>query len=351
MSETLCPSCGHSPIPSGAEECPRCHEPFGFLPMHKRAQRKMKDRRRDHEEMEATVFGGNLTGEVSAHPWPIAAVFFAGAVAWFVRAAGLLGELESPLWTFGLVGLDLALGLVLILNLGPARLLAQVGMLLQLAATAFVAQAALLAPVNLAYLALAVVAFAAVLGEPGPVRRYIGMGLGIGVALLGVVLLAVSGGAGGGSRQLLVGRELGYQLELPAGWSRLAREELAPHLRMPPASLTGGGVGFGDTAQGRYGALWVDRSGGPALTAGCQNLLTAFGGDPASSPSTKHAPLALGARSIVYELRAESGARGTFGCGQLDDGRLVGIAVVAAPPHAASGESAFMAVGAGLALK
>ncbi|MFL5346452.1 MAG: zinc ribbon domain-containing protein [Hyalangium sp.] len=354
MPETLCPSCGHSPIPAGTEACPKCGEPFGFLPMYKRAQRKMVDKQRDHEDIEQTVFGGNLTGEVSAHPAPIAAVFFIGAAVWFLRVGGVVGARYEPIWAYGLVLMDLLLGLGLILNLGPAKLLAQVGMVLQLGVAGFLARAAPLAPVHLAYMAHAAVALAMVVGEPGPVRRYAGLGLGSGVAVLGVIFLAMGAGpgaVGGGVRQLLVGRELGYQLELPDGWSRLSPEQLSPHLSMPEATLTGGGVGFGDVAQRRYGALWVDREGGGSVKAGCQKLLQAFGGDPASPPSTRPAPMALGTKALMYELRTTMGARGSFGCGQLADGRLVGIAVVAAPPETASGESAFIAVGSGLALQ
>ncbi|MDY7228908.1 zinc ribbon domain-containing protein [Hyalangium rubrum] len=355
MPQTLCPSCGHSPIPRGAEACPSCHEPFEFLQMYKRGQRKRVDRQRDSEEMEQTVFGGNITGEVTAHPGPIVAVFFVGAVAWFLRAGGVLGNLNEPIWVYGLVALDLVLGLVLLLNLGPAKLLAQVGMVLQLMVAGFLARAAPLEPVHLAYMAHAVVALVSVVGEPGPVRRYAGLGLGVVAALLGAVFLVRPmgpvDGAGGDARQLLVGRDLGYQLELPAGWGRLPREQLAPHLTLPLATLTGSGVGFGDAAQGRYGALWVDRGASQPVTADCQALLKAFGGDPSIKPSTKHAPLAMGTKALVYELSTGSGARGTFSCGKLADGRLVGFAVVAAPPDATGGESAFVAVGAGLALQ
>ena len=105
MPETLCPNCGHSPIPYGAETCPKCHEPFDFLQMYKRGQRLRVDKQRDHDDGESTVFGGNLTGEVSAHPGPIAAVFFVGALAWFLRVGGVLGSLG--LITGGLLGYGL----------------------------------------------------------------------------------------------------------------------------------------------------------------------------------------------------------------------------------------------------
>lgn len=355
MPKTLCPSCGYSPIPHGAEACPSCHEPFDYLQMYKRGQRMRVDRLRDSEDMEQTVFGGNLTGEVTAHPGPIVGVFAVGAVAWFLRVGGVLGSLKDPTWAYGLVGLDLVLGLVLLVNLGPAKDLAQVGTVLQLAATGFLAREAPLAPVHLSYIVYALVALVSVLGEPGPVRRYVTLGLGATTALLGAIFLALPTGVvsepGSGSHQLLVGRDLGYQLELPAGWARLTREQLAPHLTLPAATLTGGGVGFGEQAQGRYGALWVDRGAHQPAAASCQELLEAFGGAPSSKPLAKPAPLALGTKALVYELSTGSGARGTFSCGKLGDGRLVGFAVVAAPPSAGGAEAAFVAVGSGLALQ
>jgi hypothetical protein len=355
MPETLCPSCGHSPIPHGAEACPACHEPFDFLQMYKRGQRMRVDKQRDHEDGEQTMFGGNLTGEVTAHPGPIAGVFFVGAVAWFLRAGGVLGSLGDPLWTYGLVLLNLALGLVLLINLGPAKLLAQVGMVLQLGAAGYLARESPGEAVHWAYLGHAVVGLVAVVGEPGSVRRYACLGLGVVLCILGAVFLVRPVGgldkAAGGPRQLLVGKDLGYQLELPSGWNRLSREELAPHLSLPVATLTGGGVGFGDVAQGRYGGLWIERGASQPVAASCQEMLKAFGGETASRPSTRPAPLALGTKALVYELRTAGGASGTFSCGQLKDGRLVGLGVVAAPPNTASAESAFVAVGSGLALQ
>ena len=355
MPETLCPSCGHSPIPQGAESCPKCHEPFDFLQMYKRGQRMRVDKQRDAEDGEQTVFGGNLTGAVSAHPGPIAAVFFLGAVGWFLRAEGLLGSLHDPPWTYGLVALNLALGLVLLLNLGPAKLLAQVGMVLQLGGAGLLARGALGEAVHWAYLGHAVVGLVAVVGEPSSVRRYVCLGLGVAMVLLGALFLVWPVGrtneVPAGSRQLLVSKELGYELELPGGWERLTREQLAPHLTLPPASLTGGGVAFGDLAQARYGGLWIERGVSPPAAVGCQQLLKAFGGEATGQPSAQPAPLALGTKAVVYELRTAGGASGTFSCGLLGDGRLVGLSLVAVAPQAASADPAFVAVGAGLSLR
>jgi hypothetical protein len=353
MAETLCPNCGYSPIPAGAEACPECNEPFGFLQMHKRAQRKFVDRQRDHEDAEATVFGGNLTGEITAHPGPAAAVLFAGALAWFLRV-GVFGNLQDPLWAYGLVLLDLVLGLLVLVSVGPAKVLSQVGMVLQLGVAAWLGRKALMAPVHLVFLAHAALALVMVTGEPGTVRRNVCLGLGLGAAVLTVPFLlwpvGLQQAGGGGERQLLVGRELGFQLELPTGWGRLGREQLEPHLALPVATLTGSGVAFGNAAQGRYGVLWVDRKADLSLTGGCQDLLKAMGGEP-GRPLTRPAPTALGGKALVYELRTRGGALGSLGCGQLEDGRLVGLAVVTASTGGEGGEAAFAAVGAGLALQ
>jgi len=185
----------------------------------------------------------------------------------------------------------------------------------------------------------------------------VGLGLGLGAALASVGLVAAPGAlsGNGGVRQVLVGSELGYRLELPVGWQRLTREQLAPHLTLPQATLTGSAVGFGDAARGRYGMLWVERAPGQALPAGCQGLLRALGAGT-SSVLPLPAPPALGSRTQVHALSAAGGARGVLGCGLLSDGRLVGLAVVASSAEGASTvdavrEEAFRAVGSGLVLQ
>ncbi|MBL0692706.1 hypothetical protein [Comamonas sp. JC664] len=351
MPQTLCPNCGHSPIARGATACPRCHEPFDHLQSHKKVGRMRLDRPMVEADDDATVFGGDLvTSAVSAHPGPAAGVLLASAAAWFVRAAGLVGTLEDPPWTYGLVALDAVLALVLVLNRGPAKGLAQVGVVAQLVATAWLAREAPLAPVHLAYLILGVVTLTMVVGEPGPTRRFLGLGLGLGaaVASAGLLALPMAGVSGAGGRQSLVGAELGYRLDLPVGWARMTREQLAPHLVLPASTLHGGGVGFGDAAQGRYGLLWVERAAGKG--AGCKGLLQALGGTLGESLSLP-APPALGSKATVHALTTPGGAQGAVGCGVLLDGRLVGLAVVAPQSVGAVDEGAFSRVGAGLALQ
>jgi hypothetical protein len=68
-------------------------------------------------------------------------------------------------------------------------------------------------------------------------------------------------------------------------------------------------------------------------------------------PLARPAPVSFGSKALVYELRTAGGAQGALGCGQLEDGRLVGLGVVAASTEGEAGEAAFAAVGAGLALQ
>src|SRR5437899_8034598 len=108
MPQTLCPKCGLSPVPDGAEECPRCGEIFSFLPKYKRPVRSYVGGKDPEDTLsaESTTFGGNLTGAVSARPGPAAAVMAMGAVIWFLRVGGVIADLGDPIWAYGIVGVD-----------------------------------------------------------------------------------------------------------------------------------------------------------------------------------------------------------------------------------------------------
>ncbi|MBJ6765337.1 zinc ribbon domain-containing protein [Myxococcaceae bacterium JPH2] len=354
MAKTLCPNCGHSPIPRGAEACPECGEPFGHLAAYKKVGRARLEDLRADEDSDQTVFGGDLvTSAVSAHPWPAATMLGLLACAWFLRAGGVLGALGDPAWTFGLVGLDVVLAAVLVVNRGPARLLTQLGLTAQLLATAWLAREEPLAHVHMAYVLLGLVPLGMIAGEPGPIRRHMGLGVGGGLTLVAIVLLRAQGEAAlrREAPRRIVGTELGYSLELPLGWNMLAWERLGGGLQIPQAALDAGGVAFGDQSMSRYGVLWVQRTPGNPLAPACQGLLKALGGQGEPRAASRSAPGALGGKSVVYALRTASGARGALGCGLLADGRLVGLAVVATSEEEGKGESAFAVVGEGLALQ
>ena len=118
--ETLCPKCAFSPIPAGAAKCPRCNEVFAFNPLYLRAQKE----RNKGLDFEATLRGA-LTGAVSAHPGPAAAVLALGAALWLVRGAGMFVDLKEPTWLFGLAAFELCGATVLMANIGPAKGFAQ----------------------------------------------------------------------------------------------------------------------------------------------------------------------------------------------------------------------------------
>lgn len=352
MTKTLCPACGHSPIPDGAEVCPRCGEPFTFLQMHKKGQRVFVDKQRDSIEVEATTFGGALTGEVTAHPGAAAAVFALGAVLWFLRAGGVVADYAEPLWTYGLVGLDLVLATVLMVNLGPAKLLAQVGSLLQLGLCVFLANGRFDNPRHLLFCAHAVVLLVLVVGEPSTLRRTAGLVAGLVVAL--GALGAMATGFGEASRTAamveIAGHEGDYRLLVPEGYRLLSRDEMTPHLRPPLDTPTAKSAGFGNKVRRVYGSVTLDSNSSSQLIGGCQEHLRSLGGVGDPVPAAGTAPAGLGSGALLYALRTASGASGRLGCGKLPDGRFVALAVVALESEPTAAQ-VFEQVGAALSFK
>ncbi len=232
MAKTLCPSCGYSPIPHGAEECPACHEPFAFVPAFKRARRM--DRMAvplGDEEGGATLMGGTVfTGAISVHPKQAVGVFVFGAFAWVMRASGAMGEQAAPSWTYALVGAALLSALLLYLRRGPSKLLAQFTALGMILGALFLAIPHLLQTTALMFAAHGVVSLVMVAGEPGTGRRWVGLGLGLLTAVLGMASLAIGPRperpAAPSRRQELVSQEFGFRLALPP--------------RLPPAVGRGG---------------------------------------------------------------------------------------------------------------
>ncbi len=348
--QTLCPACGHSPIPPGAEECPVCQEPFSFLPTYKKAKNRFLDPD-DVKESESTVFGGHIESAVTAHPWQGSVLLFAGAAIWFLRAAGLFTEAEPPFWLYALVLANLLVGLLLVVNLGPSRLLAQGAFVAQLGAALYLGREDLLSPVHGAYAAHAVVGLAAVVGEPSAGRRAVTLLLGLVAAGAAVGLLFLDGqgkAAVAGPRQELRSAGFGYRLTLPVGWSHANPGELSRDLRTPAG---GSSVGFANGALRTVGLLFVKRDAEAQAIAGCASLHHALGGTHEARPLPERPPQALAPDAVVYELRTFSGATGKLSCGKLADGRFAALAVVGVVPGTDVGARVFEEVGAGLSLK
>ena len=213
MDQTICPACGFSPIPEGAERCPECDEPFAVSP-----REAARGHWRPPDSEPITDVGGTLTSAVTAHPVQPALVIGAGAVAWLVRATGLLRvPAESPL-VYAVALLGGLTVVVLLLNLGPVKRVAQLAMLVQLGFVGVFAGPELLQLRHLLFAAHALVAFSMVAGEPGNRRRDLSMGLGLGVAMLAVVFWYRGAPMQTTVRQELISTELGYRLLLPPGY-------------------------------------------------------------------------------------------------------------------------------------
>ena len=353
MTQTLCPACGHSPIPDGAETCPKCGEPFAFLAMHKKGKKAFVDKQRDSVETEATTFGGGLTGEVSAHPGPAVAVLTVGAVIWFLRSGGVLADYSEPAWTYGFVGVDLVLATVLLVNLGPAKLLAQIGALLQLGAAAYLADGRFDNPRHLFFCLHAVFILVLVVGEPSGLRRNGGLVVGLLMALGAFGAMATGYGEAIKSPGMveIPGHDGDYRLLAPEGFRLLSREEMAPHLRPPLDTATAKSVGFGNKVRRVYGAVTLDSDASSQLIGGCQEHLRSLGGVGDPVPAGSPAPATLGKGALSYTLRTASGASGRLACGKLADGRFVALAVVAQDPDPRTATQVFEQVGAALSFK
>ena len=343
--ETLCPKCAFSPIPQGAEKCPRCNEVFAFNPLYKRAQRMMVDPQKGLD-FEATL-RGSLTGAVSAHPAPAAAVLALGAALWLVRAAGLFVDLREPSWLFALAAAELGAATVLMANIGPAKGFAQVVAVAHVIA-AFVLGAPQ-SPHTLASASIGVVVIAMTAGEPSQTRRTAGLFAGILCTAAAIASLVWVTEAPAAGPVVIDDLRIGYQLVVPAGWKRLAPEEMAPHLPLPSEDLDNKYVGFGSQSARTYGLLTLTNTEEFQLLPSCQEQLRRLGGISEPTPLGYAAPEAFGKESMMFDLRTSSGATGKFACGKAGK-RFITLGVVVVDPTPTIGAAAFDKVIAGLTI-
>jgi len=353
MAKTLCPSCGYSPIPDGAEECPACHEPFAFVPSFKRARRM--DRMAvplGDDEGGATMMGGTVfTGAISVHPKQAVGIFLIGAFAWLVRASGAMGEKAAPAWTYALVGAGLVSALLLYLRRGPSKLLAQFTALAMVLAALLLAVPEVLRPTPVMYALHGVVALVMVAGEPGPTRRWAGLGVGALAAVLGIVSLVVGqdgrpSAPSSSRRQELVSQEFGFRLALPPGFRLLEAREVEAFPAAPAGNRTDVTVGV----PGVLARLAVIKDRHP-LGDGCQEALRQLGSVGRPDPLRYPAPGTFGADSAVYPLSLSGAVQGKLACAVLADGRFLTLAVVSTRGDSASADRALAEVGAGLRLQ
>jgi len=370
VSLSQCPLCGFQPIPDGAVKCPRCQKSFTFALRQIRADLRQSkanigapgelrqskasigapaSKRHISVDQEAATLLGTSIDQVPSFfvPGPAAVLLLAGAAIWFLRVLGLGASAGEPAWVYAVVAVDLLLLPVVLLNLRHARLAAAAAFALQLLLSAALAGAAFFHPAPLFYELHAVAGLVATAGSPGPVRRRGAMLGGLLAAVLAGVLLGRSP-AGGELRKELVSLDMGYRLVLPQGYDRIGQEQLPPHLTIPRA-LAGSSVAFG--GGGALGVLTVERDRNVQLIGGCQSYLESLGAQSPPRPAEGPAPSALGEVALVYELHTTTGDVGRLGCGKLDDGRFVALAVVTADRAPAAAQAAFDMVGQGLTVK
>jgi hypothetical protein len=346
MPETICPNCGFSPIPRDAEECPVCHQTFAFVPRYKRGpQGRLDPKRAEVESEEATTFGGAITGAVTAHPYPTAGAFITGAVIWFLRGSGLLADLNEPGWVFGAAIADLIIPLMIIINIGPAKLAAQFVAGAQVLMALFLGRHDLSNPVHILYAAHGVALLVMVVGEPELFRRTLSLSMAGAVAAAAVAVLGLVGMRTAASE--LGGQQQGYRLSLPPGYIAMTRDEIRPAMRLPP----GKAIPFGDPSARVFGMISIGEDSATPLIGGCEALHEAIGGTDEVKPLARPAPPGMGSATLVYGLRTTSGGVGRLACAKRTDGKLVGFAVVllGADPSVSEGvsEQAFDALGAG----
>ncbi len=333
------------PIPEGADECPECGEPFAFLPAHKRHRKAPNPERRTISLTETTTLGG-ITGVTTAHPGAPAAVLAVGAVVWFLRAGGVLTDIDEPLGTYAVLAADLVAAMLLVLSLGPARLVAQLAALGQFFAAVYLAEGNYASPRHLPFITHAAFTFVALVGEPGPVRRALSVALGVAAGIAaGIGLFLGNGAASAGTVELTDGSGR-FRLRAPEGYRAMSRDEMVPHLHLPLPGGTARHFGFGNRARRVYGALTIDDGPSSQLVGGCQEHLRVLGGVNAPVPLPVRPPAAFQS-GLVFELRTASGAVGRLSCGQLSDGRVAALAVVA-QGEGGDGEAVFEQIAAGL---
>ncbi len=357
LSLSQCPLCGFQPLPDGAVKCPRCQKSFTYALRQMRADIRASAaqagapsaaKRHISVDQEAATLLGTSIEQVPGFfvPGPAAVLLLAGAVIWFLRVVGVGASTGEPAWVYAVVGVDLLLLPVVLLNLKHAKVAAASAFGLQLVLSVVLAGSGFIRPAPLLYELHAAAGLVATVGYPRAMRRRGAMLGGLVAAVLAGVFLGRSS-PDNPLRKELVSKDMGYRLVLPAGYDLVPGEQLAPHLKVP-RTTAGSSVGF--AGNGAYGLLTVERDRSIQLIGGCQSHLEALGATNPPRPVEGTPPASLGEVALVYEVRSPAGDVGRLGCGKLDDGRFVALAVVTAD-RGPSPQAAFDLVGQGLTIK
>jgi hypothetical protein len=296
----------------------------------------------------ATLLGTNIEQVPGFFvPGPAAVLLLAGAVIWFLRVVGIGSSAGEPAWVYAVVGVDLLMLPVVLLNLRYAKIAAAAAFALQLALSVVLSGTAIFHLAPLFYALHGAAGLVATAGSPRAARRRGAMLGGLLAAILAGVFLPRAA-PGAAVRKELVSQDMGYRLVLPAGYDRIGNERLPPHLTVPRA-VAGASVAF--AGESSFGVLTVERDRSIQLIGGCQSYLESIGATNPPRPVDGAAPAALGEVALVYEVRSPAGDVGRLGCGKLDDGRFVALAVVSADRGGTPAQAAFDLVGQGLTIK
>ncbi|MBK7860680.1 MAG: hypothetical protein IPJ65_19175 [Archangiaceae bacterium] len=185
MAETLCPSCGQGPIPEDSEACPNCHTRFAENPLYRRARRGGGLHvRKDEADLEATrTTLGGITGAVDAHPVPTAVVLVAATFTWVVRCVGGFSGAPEPTWPLALAAAQMGVAMMLLVSAGPARSLAQMCALAQVACGYFAGGPTI---VQVGYIGAGFTLMLMTFGEPGDARRWTATGASLAMLAFAV---------------------------------------------------------------------------------------------------------------------------------------------------------------------
>lgn len=285
MAETACPYCAYSPIPSGAEDCPRCHRRF------------VLDVRED-SVVTATRLGG-LTGAVTASPVPIAIALVLGAVAWFLRVLDVFTSLHDPVYLLAVPALLVAGAASVMAAAGPAKHLPAVLGLVCMAAVGL-----WLSPVplhNVAFGAFGALILVATVSEPSSFRLKGGATLASIAAVVGLAALPLGTGKPreGSTLASISDERVGLRWDLPAGW-RQAESLEGLH---PEAPATRRAVLLATNGDGTGAFLVLDREPGDEP---CTRLLVDVGAAVLKTPDEAPSPFPRG--TTVLEIQGSAGA-------------------------------------------
>jgi hypothetical protein len=327
MAQTLCPRCGYSPIPAGAERCPKCKQPFFE-----------DDRKYENTSVTATRAGG-LTGSVTAFPGAILLALTVGALLWTIRGMGILGSLGDPQWVYGIAALQVVAGIFLLTTSGPAK---QAPALAGLLACAAAALCSAPWPVTVLCLAHGAGLVLGTIAEPARARLTAGGAFSTIAGLAALAALPVTVHALERPPVVLHDPLLGFTLSLPPGWEEASRADLGLELQVPLHAEGSGALAFKHEAHHLLGVLSVSTAA--AGLDGCQKTLGAMKLTNLVA-STEAAPATFGKLAQLLEARSLNGV-GWATCGSAGETQLT-LAVISLEANEAAALTALEAVAAG----